>query len=244
MPFCTNCGQNISEGAKFCDRCGQPQSGVTAPTTFGAPAAATTVNANPPAYTNQPVYANQAGAFNSGFSANAQMPVFQDFARKMRNRGWIFFGIVAGLALIAILIFVREELVAALAVWAVVAAFTALLSLISNSRVKKSWEGQLIDKKIVVKQEHDNDDNSSVTRYRRIPTLFFQTTSGKKVKLELGSQQGAYDYYEPGCIVRKHSGFHFPEKRDKDAQIICVNCGKFFDRQLNACPKCKLIALK
>ncbi len=238
MPFCTNCGQNLDAGSKFCDRCGQPQQPVSTAQPI-SPAAAPQAYAAP----QPPVYAYPAAAVSSGYSANAQMPVFQDFARKVRKRGWIFAGILAVLALIAIFIFVREELTTALIAYAVVVAFTAFLTLGSNIKAKKSWEGQLIDKKIVVKRQQD-DDNSAITRYKRIPTLYFQTISGKKVKMELGSQSGAFEYYEPGCAVRKHSGFHFPEKRDKGAEIICVNCGRIYDRQLNVCPKCKLIALK
>jgi len=231
-----NCGQKLDDGARFCERCGQPQqaAGTNQPAVpIPAP--------QPQAYPGQS-YAFPAGTINSGFSVNAEMPAFQDFARKVRKRAWIFAGILATIALIAILIFAREELGLALLVFAVVAAFTALLTLISHAKTRKAWEGQLVDKKIIVKRDHDND--SSVTRYRSIPTLFFVTATGKKVKMELGSQNGAFEYYEPGCFVRKHAGFHFPEKRDKGAEIICAYCGKIYDRQLNACPKCKLIALK
>lgn len=34
------------------------------------------------------------------------------------------------------------------------------------------------------------------------------------------------------------------EQMDKGREIICDYCGRIYDRNLDVCPKCKLIALK
>jgi uncharacterized Zn-finger protein len=225
MAFCGQCGQPMADGSVFCSNCGHRQN-LNSAQTYGAPV--------------QPIV--NYSAASSGFSSNSELPEFLEYAKKMQRRSWIFLAIIAILALAAILIFVKKDLGTAMLVWAFVVAVTALISLFSGLASKKSWEGQLIDKRIVIKRTHDDDTN--ITQTHRIPTLFFQTTAGKKVKIETGYRAGAFEYYEVGCHVRKHPRFSLPEKYEKDSEIICVYCGTIFSRNLNSCPKCKLIALK
>jgi hypothetical protein len=225
MAFCSQCGQPLADGAVFCGKCGQRQG------QGGGPAFVTPV---------QPAANVYAAGY--GYSKNSERPEFLAFAKKVQRRAWIFLVIVAVLALAAILIFVKKDLETIILVWAFVIVVTALINLFSGLAAKKSWEGQLIDKKIVIKRTRDQD--SSQVQTRRIPTMYFQTTAGKKVKIEVGYQAGVYEYYEVGGHVRKHPRFRLPEKYEKGAEIICVYCGTIYGRDQDHCPKCKLLALK
>ena len=175
------------------------------------------------------------------FSKNINNPLAKAFQKKNKIATLIFMAVLFAIALVAIFIFAADDLETALITWAGVVALIIVLSLFSGRSGKKTWDGELEDKRIVVKTIRDNDDEM---RTENIPTLFFRTMSRKKEKVELTNGGPIFDYYNIGDKVRKHPGFTYPEKHDKDETIICIFCGNLFDIKHDNCPKCKLIAMK
>lgn len=217
MAFCINCGQQLGESARHCANC-------------GTAAAANQV----------PVYQQNYG---SGFSGRVNDPDFQAFAKKMNKAAFIFMAIAVVIAAIAILIFAQDNLGMAFLTLGIVLVLVLIFTIAGQQKAKKTWDGILENKRIERKKVNDNTDSNSYY-YKDVPVLYFRSGSGKRIRMELLSASGIFEYYQIGDVVRKHPNFTYPEKRDKQQELLCINCGRIYDGHLDACPKCKLPALK
>ncbi len=180
----------------------------------------------------------------TGYSQRINDTAVKAFLKKNTRATQIFIAVIAVIALVAIIIFARDDLEIALLTWAIVLAFTLLLSFKGGRKNKKAWDGRLEEKRIIQKVYNEEGVHSQVTN---TPTLFFRTTSGKTEKVEL--TEGAegdkvFNYYEIGDRVRKHSNFGYPEKHEKTETIICVFCGKLLSIEDEKCTRCGMIAIK
>jgi hypothetical protein len=179
---------------------------------------------------------------NQGYSPKISLPVFEEFAKKQGKFAFIFLAVVALIALIAILIFVKDQLSTVLLAYLTAVGATLLFTVIGRAKLNQTWDGVIENKKIIVKVD-TNQDDSVVHQKRKIPTLYIRLNNGGKKKMQLQSM-AIYDFYQIGDSVRKHKGFTLPEKLVKDTRLICIYDGTFSDYSLDTCPKCKLPLLK
>ena len=179
---------------------------------------------------------------NQGYSPKIQLPVFEEFAKKQGKFAFIFLAVVAAIALIAILIFVKDQLSTVLLAYLAAVGATLLFTVIGRAKLNQTWDGVIENKKIIVKVDNNQDD-TIVHQKRKIPTLYIRLSNGRKKKMQLQSM-AIYDFYQIGDSLRKHKGFTLPEKLVKDTRLICIYDGTFSDYSLDICPKCKLPLLK
>lgn len=180
----------------------------------------------------------------TGYSQRINDTAVKAFLKKNQKAAHIFLAVIAVIALVAIIIFVRDDLEIALLTWAIVLGIIFLLSFRGGRKNKKTWDGRLENKKVIQKVYNEEGVHSQVTN---TPTLFFRSTSGKIEKVEL--TEGAegdrvYNYYDIGDCVRKHSNFGYPEKYEKTETIICIYCGKFLNIEEEKCARCGMIAIR
>ena len=226
--FCQNCGTQQSDDAKFCENCG----------------AAMEVPA-------QPAFAPRL----VGFSQRIHDPVFEKLQKEGFRRN-VKIGLIA--LPVIILLFQLGPLFSrdftrpiALGVGCFVGGFGLVGTLISGALRSSAgtWDGEVIDKKII---EHTTRDQDDIARTHYMHTIVFSLAGGgrkkMKRKLNTGSLK-AWDmmvYLNVGDKVRYHGKLEFFEKYDKsrDAEVPCANCHKFVDIRLDSCPHCHVPIIK
>lgn len=259
--YCQNCGNVINDGAKFCDKCGQPvaqQPVMQQPVQPQQPVQQGGYVQMPS--NNQMPQANPAG-FNSfygtqtvapGFSERVNDPEILAAVKKNRKAMGIFGLIIIPLPFIGFTIysFVNDSMEPAqgMKYGAIVSVIFLLFALFSRlkSRASNTYEGVVVDKKQRERTEHNNDDNTSY--YTEYITVV-KTTDGKKKKIVERSNGMviAYNYLPIGARFKYHPQFAFPyELYDKSQApyIACVACGTHNSIMDDRCSKCNTPLLK
>ena len=247
--FCSNCGAQIENNAKFCPNCGAAQNAAPAP----AQQIATQYTA--------PVYGAPAWAGNGavrqgipapGFSDRVNHPEILAAVKKNRKAAGIFSLLFAPLPLIGFVIYSivsdKMETTDALKYGAVISGIFLLFAIYGfvKERAKNTYEATVIDKKTGLTYRHKNtDDPEMVTEYVTV----VRTSDGKKKRIveQEGTQIWAWDYLQVGDRFKYHPQFHFPyELYDKSRApyIACVSCGTKNSIESDRCQKCGLPLLK
>ena len=237
MPkFCTGCGTQLNDNAKFCPNCGAAQGDAPAPDF------------------TRPVYAEggagRPGVPAPGFSARVNDPEILAAVKKTRKASGIFAFFIVPLPLIGFLIYSavsdKMETADALKYGAIVSAVFLVFAIYSfiKSRAKNTYDATVTDKKTRLAYRN-GDSNYSYTEYVTIA----RTDGGKKKKIveHEGSQTWAWDYLPVGARFRYHPQFNFPyELYDKSSApyIACVSCSTQNDVTAERCKSCNLPLLK
>ena len=240
--FCTECGQRLEEGVKFCPNCGKV---VPAEANGQEPQNNTyTMNDSrnhtpdcPPNYT-------------PGFSNRIHDPEMKAAVKKNRRASRIFLLIFIPVPVIVAAIYAlvtgEMELGQAIIGGAVVSGIILLINFLigMSHSAKNSYEAVVIDKKY----EYDHKTNDSTTNQCVYKTIVRTTDGHKKVIQETSHiPRSAYEYLSVGDRFRYHPQLAYPyEKYDKskDGFVYCACCMTKNDLSGDRCQKCGVPLLK
>lgn len=238
--FCTECGQRLEEGVKFCPNCGKV---VPAEANGQEPQNNTyTMNDSrnhtpdcPPNYT-------------PGFSNRIHDPEMKAAVKKNRRASRIFLLIFMPVPVIVAVIYAlvtgEMELGQAIIGGAVVSGIILLINFLTgmSHSAKNAYEAVVIDKKFeYTKTEHDT--------YNHVYKTIVRTTDGHKKVIQETSHipRSAYEYLSVGDRFRYHPQLAYPyEKYDKskDGFVYCACCMTKNDLSGDRCQKCGVPLLK
>ena len=238
--FCTECGQRLEEGVKFCPNCGNA---VPAEAAGKEPQNNTyTMNDSrnhtpdcPPNYT-------------PGFSTRINDPEIQAALNKNRRASRIFLLLFMPVPVIVAAIYARVtgemELGQAIIGGAVVSGIILLINILigMSHSAKHSYEAVVIDKREGYASGSDEDRR---TVYKTI----VRTTDGRKKVIQETSRipSSAYEYLCVGDRFRYHPQLAYPyEKYDKskDGFVYCACCMTKNELSEDRCQKCGVPLLK
>ncbi|MBM7560677.1 hypothetical protein [Fusibacter tunisiensis] len=116
---------------------------------------------------------------------------------------------------------------------------------ILGRKSSKTWDGIIIDKKVIRKRNKSTRDTGSM-HYMAFSILIKRIDTGKIITLEHRDDDTVYNYYKIGDKVRHHGGLNSYEKYDKsnDAIIFCAACGSLCDISEEVCFRCGCPLLK
>ena len=244
--FCKNCGNELPDGTKFCDKCGTPVEAAE-PAPAPAPKKKKAVRAEAPStYRSDELRPN---GNLIGFSNVCNHPeiLAAEKEEKKSNMGCLWTAtvlpIVAGLV-IGIISKVTED--TPMSIPLVIGGFLSLIMLIVTlikgaQKPKPMWDGVVIDKS--KKSRHDRhadkrhpDDIHYSTEYK----IKFRTDSGREETLTSADNPSLYNYLKIGDRVRWHPKLGYCEKYDKshDRYIYCAVCGERNHIEKDRCQKC------
>ena len=240
--FCTECGQRLDAGVKFCPNCGnavsatrqEPQNNTYTPndsqdrTPYCPP--------------------NYLPNYTPGFSTRIHDPQIKAALRKNRRSSRIFLLIFLPVPVIVACIYALvtgemefgQAFLSGAAVSAIILVINLLIGL-SNS-AKHSYEAVVIDKR---EEYTSRSDEDRTLVYKTI----VRTTDGHKKVIEETSHipSSAYEYLCVGDRFRYHPQLAYPyEKYDKskDGFVYCACCMTKNDLSGDRCQKCGVPLLK
>lgn len=232
--FCTECGQRLEAGVKFCPNCGNAVSA-----TGQEPQNNTYTPNNTPHYTPN---------YTPGFSTRIHDPEIKAALRKNRRTGRIFLLISIPIPVIVACIYalvtgemeLGQAFVGGAAVSGIILVINLLIGL--SNRAERSYEAVVIDKREGYASGRDEDRR---TVYKTI----VRTTDGHKKVIEETSRipSSAYEYLCVGDRFRYHPQLAYPyEKYDKskDGFVYCACCMTKNDLSEDRCTKCGVPLLK
>ena len=232
--FCTECGQRLGEGVKFCPNCGKAVSA-----TRQEPQNTPYTPNNTPHYTPN---------YTPGFSTRIHDPEIKAALSKNRRNSRIFLLLFLPVPVIVACIYalvtgemeLDQAFVGGAAVSGIILVINLLIGL-SNS-AKRSYEAVVIDKREEYASARDEDRR---TVYKTI----VRTTDGHKKVIEDTSHipSSAYEYLCVGDRFRYHPQLAYPyEKFDKskDGFVYCVCCMTKNELYEDRCTKCGVPLLK
>ena len=240
--FCTECGQRLEEGVKFCPNCGKV---VPAEANGQEPQNNTyTMNDSrnhtpdcPPNYT-------------PGFSNRIHDPEMKAAVKKNRRASRIFLLIFMPVPVIVAAIYAlvtgEMELGQAIIGGAVVSGIIFLINILigMSHSAKHSYEAVVIDKRY----EYEHKTNDSTANEYVYKTIVRTTDGHKKVIRETSHiPRSAYEYLCVGDRFRYHPQLAYPyEKYDKskDGFVYCACCMAKNDLSGDRCVKCGVPLLK
>lgn len=238
--FCTECGQRLDEGVKFCPNCGKAVSAEVA----GKEPQNNTYTPND-SQNQTPDYPPN---YTPGFSTRIHDPQIKAALRKNRRASRIFLLISMPIPVIVACIYAlvtgEMELGQAFVSGAAVSCIILIINLLigMSHSAKHSYEAVVIDKKFeYTKTEHDV--------YNHVYKTIVRTTDGHKKVIEETSHipSSAYEYLCVGDRFRYHPQLAFPfEKFDKskDGFVYCACCMTKNDLYEDRCQKCGVPLLK
>lgn len=226
--YCTECGQSMDEGVKFCPNCGK-----------AVPAEATGKEPQNNTYTPN---------YTPGFSTRINDPEIQAALRKNRKSAGIFFLFLMPVPIIVACIYAlvteEMELGQAFIGGAAVSAIFLIINLLTkmSHSAKHSYEAVVIDKR---EEYTSRSDEDRTLVYKTI----VRTSDGHKKVIEETSHmpRSAYEYLCVGDRFRYHPQLAFPyEKYDKskDGFVYCACCAKKNELSGDRCVKCGVPLLK
>lgn len=234
--FCTECGQRLEEGVKFCPNCGNAVSAEVA-------------GKEPQNNTYTPNYTqNNTPNYTPGFSTRIHDPEIKAALRRTRSISRIFLLIFLPVPVIVACIYAlvtgEMELGKAFVSGAAVSGIILVINLLigMSHSAKHSYEAVVIDKREGYASGRDEDRR---TVYKTI----VRTTDGHKKVIQETSHmpRSAYEYLAVGDRFRYHPQLAFPyEKFDKskDGFVYCACCMTKNDLSEDRCTKCGVPLLK
>lgn len=234
--FCTECGQRLDEGVKFCPNCGNAVSA-----TRQEPQNTPYTPNNTPHYTPN---------YTPGFSTRIHDPEIMAALKKSRKISRIFLLILLPVPIIGAAIYAlvtkEMEFGQALIYGAVISGIILVINLLSGMShgAKHGYEAVVIDKKC----EYDHKTNDSTSGEYVYKTIVRTTDGRKKVIQETSNiPRSAYEYLCVGDRFRYHPQLAYPyEKYDKskDGFVYCACCMTKNDLYEDRCTKCGVPLLK
>lgn len=234
--YCSKCGTDNGNSAKFCKQCGNGLALAQAP------------SQSPPVY--PPPRYQMAEMMTGGYSTKISSPLYDKYQKNANMYAFIFALVLAVIAMIGFPIYGvtsgEVPMPQALYYGAGIGGMFIVISFIQMILKGKdrTWDGVVIDKYAVKKTEYDraNDHHRHFTEYG----IKVRNMSGKVITNKTQDQPSFYQYYEIGDQVRHHKGLYMYEKYDKsrDTVILCNACMAFNDSKLEQCPRCKCPVLK
>lgn len=236
--FCTECGQRLEEGVKFCPNCGN-----------AVPAAAAGTETQNNTYTPNDT-PNYSPNYTPGFSTRIHDPEINAALRRTRSISRVFLLISIPIPVVVASIYAlvtkEMELGKAIIGGAVVSGIILLINFLigMSHSAKNSYEAVVIDKKY----EYDHKTNDSTTNQCVYKTIVRTTDGHKKVIQETSHiPRSAYEYLSVGDRFRYHPQLAYPyEKYDKskDGFVYCACCMTKNDLSGDRCQKCGVPLLK
>ena len=242
--FCTECGQRLDEGVKFCPNCGKAVSAEVA----GKEPQNNTYTPNDSQNQTPDYPPNYTPNYTPGFSTRIHDPQIKAALRKNRRASRIFLLISMPIPVIVACIYAlvtgEMELGQAFVSGAAVSCIILIINLLigMSHSAKHSYEAVVIDKREGYASGRDEDQR---TVYKTI----VRTTDGHKKVIEETSHipSSAYEYLCVGDRFRYHPQLAYPyEKYDKskDGFVYCACCSKKNDLYEDRCTKCGVPLLK
>lgn len=244
--YCTNCGNVLSEKAKFCKACGQS---ITEQSNFSSQ---TDICYQTEDVNSQTKHCIRENPKQIGFSPKINDPAFAKYL-KNTNRWAAIFSIV--LALAAVIGFYiagetssemdnPESLYIGLGIggmFLVIAFFTVM-----GRKRSTTWDGAVVDKKAIKKREQQSYGDETRWETYIEYTVVIRADNGKKHKISVKDDDTRYNYFQMGDRVRHHAGLNSYEKYDKsrDTIVFCSACATLNDIQDDFCFRCKCPLLK
>ena len=221
--YCTNCGIQILESARFCPACGRE--------------------------TNQTSHSVPQPAGLRGFSSRIGDPAFEKYIKNANRWSAIFSIILAVAAVVGFYIAGEagvegmsnpESLYIGLGIGGMFLTI-ALFQILGRKR-SSTWDGTVEDKKIKKKTEHTQDTSTDYLEY----SVIIRSDQGKKHAIKNRNTDILYNYFNIGDRVRRHAGLNSYEKYDKtgDKFIPCNACGTLCDISDETCFRCQCPLLK
>ena len=236
--FCTECGQRLEEGVKFCPNCGN-----------AVPAAAAGTETQNNTYTPNDT-PNYSPNYTPGFSTRIHDPEINAALRRTRSISRVFLLISIPIPVVVASIYAlvtkEMELGKAIIGGAVVSGIILLINFLTgmSHSAKNAYEAVVIDKKY----EYDHQTNDSTTNEYVYKTIVRITDGHKKVIQETSHMpRSAYEYLSVGDRFRYHPQLAYPyEKYDKskDGFVYCACCMAKNDLYEDRCTKCGVPLLK
>lgn len=231
--FCKNCGVKLNDNAKFCSGCGNATETLVYQAGNSIPETARFEN---------------TGLI--GFSAKINDPAFDKYKKSSRRYAFIFAGILAVIALVALPVYASStgqmEVGEAIIYGAIIGGIFLFIALIQTIKASadSTWDGVVIDK--FSRKRTSYDSSNDIHRHYTEFILKVKRNNGKVYTHKTIDLPGAYDYYNIGEKVRHHKGFQYYEKYDKsrDEYIMCTACMTFNEIQNDYCKRCKCPLLK
>ena len=236
--FCTECGQRLEEGVKFCPNCGN-----------AVPAEVAGKESQNNTYTPNDT-PNYSPNYTPGFSTRIHDPEINAALRRTRSISRVFLLISIPIPVVVASIYAlvtkEMELGKAIIGGAVVSGIILLINVLTgmSHSAKNSYEAVVIDKKY----EYDHKTNDSTTNQCVYKTIVRTTDGHKKVIQETSHiPRSAYEYLSVGDRFRYHPQLAYPyEKYDKskDGFVYCACCMTKNDLSGDRCQKCGVPLLK
>ena len=208
--FCTECGQRLEEGVKFCPNCGKA---VSAEAVGKEPQNTPYTPNNTPHYTpnETPHYTPN---YTPGFSTRIHDPQIKAALKKQRKISGIFLLISMPIPVIVACIYALKtgdmEFGQAFASGAAVSAIILVINLLigMSHSAKHSYEAVVIDKREGYASGRDEDQR---TVYKTI----VRTTDGEKKVIQETSHmpRSAYEYLAVGDRFRYHPQLAYPYEK-------------------------------
>ena len=243
--FCYKCGYKLEESLKFCPKCGTALV-ETAPIQQPPPLKTLETPPPPPAppMSQQPL--------RQGYSSLINDPTFETYRRSTMKLGFRFALVAAVIAIIGFSIYGETssdmDNPEAFFVGLAIGGMFLVIALVQRVKghTSRTWDGQVVDKKIKKKQEKVNFGDEYRMEQVILYTVVIQEQNGKKHKLQTRNIKTTYDYYRIGDQLRHHKGLNTYEKYDKshDNIIFCNACGTVNDIEENLCSICHCPLLK
>lgn len=188
-----------------------------------------------------------------GFSTKINDPAFAKYI-KDTNRWSSVFSLILAVAAIIGFFFYGEtssemENPQALFIGIGIGGMFILIALfqIMSRKKSKTWDGEVVDKKIERKQRRrqTGDDDYYLEDYTKYIVVIL-SENGKKHELSAEDDDTKYKYYQIGDRVRHHQGLNSYEKFDKseDRIIFCNACASLNDIHEDYCFRCRCPLLK
>jgi len=119
----------------------------------------------------------------------------------------------------------------------------ALFQIIGRNK-STTWDGTIVDKKIIQKRRHDKYQKRWVDYLEYIVSI--KADSGKMHFTSADDDDTKYNYYQIGDRVRHHKGLNTYEKQNKsgDSIIFCNACASLNDINEEYCFRCNCPLLK
>ena len=242
--FCTECGQRLDEGVKFCPNCGKA---VSAEAAVKEPQNNMyTLNDSQNQTPDYPP--NYTPNYTPGFSTRIHDPQIKAALKKQRKTSGIFLFLCMPIPVIVACIYalktgemeLGQAFVSGAGVSGIILVINLLIGL--SNRAERSYEAVVIDKSEGYASDRDEDRR---TVYKTI----VRTTDGHKKVIQETSHmpRSAYEYLAVGDRFRYHPQLAFPyEKFDKskDGFVYCACCMTKNDLSEDRCTKCGVPLLK
>ncbi len=119
----------------------------------------------------------------------------------------------------------------------------ALFQIIGRNK-STTWDGTIVDKKIIQKRRHDKYQKRWIDYLEY--TVSIKADNGKMHFTSADDDDTKYNYYKIGDRVRHHKGLNSYEKQNKsgDSIIFCNACASLNDINEDYCFRCNCPLLK